>query len=106
VQDEPLGLPNNPLLILLLGNWKQFSRATYLLVLSVLFASYASWSRWRWRAREANSKIVNKGLFWRCYDEFITCPRCSRKHKRGHIGSEDICGKPYLNQEAQNDTTT
>jgi len=53
-----------------------------------------------------SSWVVNKGLFWRCYDEFITCPRCSRKHKRGHIGSEDICGKPYLNQEAQNDTTT
>jgi HNH endonuclease len=47
--------------------------------------------------------VVNKGLFWRCYDEFITCPRCSRKHKRGHIGSNDVCGTPYLNQELQSD---
>ena len=47
--------------------------------------------------------VIKKELFWRCYDEFITCPRCTRKHKRGHIGSEDICGKPYLNQRAQSD---
>jgi hypothetical protein len=50
--------------------------------------------------------VVKKGLYWRCYDEFITCPRCSRKHKRGHTGSEDVCGTPYLNQESQNDPPT
>lgn len=48
--------------------------------------------------------VVKTGLFWRCYDEFIECPRCSRKHKRGHIGRADVCGKPYANQEAQSDT--
>lgn len=47
--------------------------------------------------------VVKKGLFWRCYDEFITWSRCSRRHKRGHIGSIDVCRRPYQNQEAQND---
>jgi hypothetical protein len=45
--------------------------------------------------------VLKKGLFWRCYDEFIICPRCSRTHKRGHVGSEDVCGSPYLNQDAK-----
>lgn len=49
------------------------------------------------------SWVVKKRLFWRCYDEFITCPRCFRRHKRGHIGSTDVCGTPYLNEEAQSD---
>ena len=54
---------------------------------------------------ELSPWVIKKGLFWRCYDEFITCPRCSRTHKRGHVGSKDVCGKPYLNQGAQNDST-
>jgi hypothetical protein len=48
--------------------------------------------------------VVKKGLFWRCYDEFITCPRCARTHKRGHIGSADVCGAPYLDEGSQGDT--
>jgi hypothetical protein len=47
--------------------------------------------------------VVNSGLFWRCYDEIVTCPRCSGRHKRGHVGRQDICGRPYVNQEAQSD---
>lgn len=47
--------------------------------------------------------VVKKGLYWRCYDEFITCPRCARLHKRGHIGSNDVCANPYSNQEAMSD---
>ena len=47
--------------------------------------------------------VVNAGLFWRCYDEIVLCPRCSGRHKRGHIGRVDVCGRPYPNQEAQND---
>ena len=47
--------------------------------------------------------VVRTGLYWKCYDEFITCSRCSKQHKRGHVGREDVCGRPYLNQEAQTD---
>ncbi len=47
--------------------------------------------------------VVSTGLFWRCYDEIIPCPRCSGQHKRGHIGRRDVCGRPYLNQDTQND---
>jgi hypothetical protein len=47
--------------------------------------------------------VINSGLFWRCYDEIVTCPRCSVRHKRGHIGRKDICGRPYFDQEAQSD---
>lgn len=49
------------------------------------------------------SWVIKAGLFWQCYDEVITCPRCFAQHKRGHVGREDVCGKPYLNQEAQVD---
>jgi hypothetical protein len=47
--------------------------------------------------------VINTGLFWRCYDEIITCPRCSGRHKRCHIGRRDFCDRPYLNQETQSD---
>ncbi len=47
--------------------------------------------------------VINKGLFWKCYDEVISCPRCSDQHKRGHIGREGVCGRPYLNQDTQSD---
>ena len=50
-----------------------------------------------------SSWVVNTGLFWRCYDEIVSCPRCSEQHKRGHIGRQEICGRPYLNQESQRD---
>ncbi|HWB04180.1 MAG TPA: hypothetical protein VG796_14225 [Verrucomicrobiales bacterium] len=47
--------------------------------------------------------VVKKGLFWRCYDEITSCPRCQNRHKRGHIGRLQFCGRPYQNQEAQTD---
>jgi hypothetical protein len=47
--------------------------------------------------------VINTGLFFKCYDEIIQCPRCSDRHKRGHIGRQDICGQPYLNQQTQSD---
>jgi hypothetical protein len=47
--------------------------------------------------------VASTGLFWRCYDEIVTCPRCSRRHKRGHVGRADVCGHPYVNQESQTD---
>lgn len=47
--------------------------------------------------------VINAGLFHRCYDEIVSCPRCFGQHKREHIGREDVCGHPYLNQETQSD---
>lgn len=45
---------------------------------------------------ELNPWIIGTGLFWRCYDEKITCPRCGNVHKRGHIGSDRFCSSPFL----------
>ena len=47
--------------------------------------------------------VIEKGLFWRCYDQVVVCPQCSRRHKRGHIGWNGVCGRPSLNQERQSD---
>lgn len=47
--------------------------------------------------------VIKKKLFWKCYDEITSCPRCFTKHARGHIGRLDICLSPYKNQESQND---
>jgi hypothetical protein len=47
--------------------------------------------------------VITSGLYWRCYDEIISCPRCSGQHKRGHIGRENVCGQPYRNQKTQSD---
>jgi hypothetical protein len=47
--------------------------------------------------------VINTGLFWRCYDEAISCRRCSGQHKRGHVGLQGVCGDPYRNQETQTD---
>ncbi|MEI9946432.1 MAG: hypothetical protein WDN26_19705 [Chitinophagaceae bacterium] len=47
--------------------------------------------------------VITTGLFYKCYDEIIICPRCQQKHKRGHVGKIRICGLPYLNQELQTD---
>ena len=47
--------------------------------------------------------VISTGLFWRCYDQIISCPRCSSSHKRGHIGREGICAQPYRNQKKQRD---
>ena len=47
--------------------------------------------------------VINTGLYWKCYDEIVQCPRCSSQHKRGHIGKDGVCGKPYRDQESQTD---
>ena len=47
--------------------------------------------------------VISKGLYWKCYDEIIQCPRCSERHKRGHIGKHGRCLKPYRNQVSQTD---
>ncbi|XXX78716.1 hypothetical protein WMF30_08060 [Sorangium sp. So ce134] len=53
--------------------------------------------------KSLSSWVVNTGLFWRCYDEVISCPRCSEKHERGHVGRQGVCGRPYRSQETQSD---
>ena len=50
-----------------------------------------------------SSWVIEKGLFWRCYDEVVVCTRCSRQHKRGHIGRNGVCSRPYLVQGRQSD---
>jgi len=47
--------------------------------------------------------VITKGLYRKCYDEIVLCPRCSLKHKRGHIGKDGVCEKPYRDQESQTD---
>ncbi|MDD5393606.1 MAG: HNH endonuclease domain-containing protein [Thiothrix sp.] len=47
--------------------------------------------------------VIKKRLYWKCYDEIIKCPRCNEQHKRGHIGRENICLKPYQDQLNQCD---
>lgn len=37
------------------------------------------------------SWVVEKRLYWRCYDEIVECPQCGCKHKRGHVGVPDLC---------------
>ncbi len=48
--------------------------------------------------------VIKTGLYYKCYDETISCPRCKQMHKRGHIGRIGICDLPYVNQELQTDT--
>lgn len=50
-----------------------------------------------------SSWVIKTGLFWRCYDEVVICPRCLAQHKRGHIGRQGVCGKPYIDQQKQTD---
>lgn len=47
--------------------------------------------------------VIRSGLYWKCYDEVIGCPRCSDNHKRGHIGKEGVCGRPFRDQLSQTD---
>jgi len=47
--------------------------------------------------------VIGTGLYWKCYDEVIPCPRCQNLHKRGHIGKIAVCGNPFLNQIQQSD---
>jgi hypothetical protein len=47
--------------------------------------------------------VINTGLYRKCYDERIRCPRCRKKHKRGHIGRKNACDRPYAHQVLQKD---
>jgi len=47
--------------------------------------------------------VIAKRLYWKCYDEITTCPRCLQSHKRGHIGRAQVCGNPYRDQQGQTD---
>lgn len=47
--------------------------------------------------------VIQRGLYWRCYDEIIKCCRCGDSHKRGHVGKLNTCMKPYRDQLAQSD---
>lgn len=48
--------------------------------------------------------VQKAGLYHRCYDEVIQCPRCSEMHKRGYIGRSGSCGQPFSDQGHQVDT--
>jgi 5-methylcytosine-specific restriction endonuclease McrA len=48
--------------------------------------------------------VVRKRLFHRCYDEIVRCPRCREMHRRGYIGREGSCARPYSDQISQVDT--
>ncbi len=50
-----------------------------------------------------HSWVVKTHLFWKCYDEMVSCPRCKQTHKRGHIGKDAVCSNPYKNQLMQVD---
>lgn len=54
-------------------------------------------------ARELSDWVIQAGLYWKCYDEAVMCPRCMNRHKRGHIGRAEVCGRPYLSQERHSD---
>lgn len=47
--------------------------------------------------------VIQAGLYWKCYDELVTCSRCGRLHKRGHVGAVDVCGRPFRDQVNQTD---
>jgi hypothetical protein len=46
---------------------------------------------------------LKKHLYWRCYEQEITCDRCGQTHRRGDVGRTGICAKPFANQEQQAD---
>jgi hypothetical protein len=47
--------------------------------------------------------VITKGLYWRCYDEEITCHRCGSIHAHGQIGKLGVCNVPYQDQRRQTD---
>jgi hypothetical protein len=47
--------------------------------------------------------VITTGLYFKCYDEIVICPRCKHEHKRGHIGKLEVCTNPFRNQELQKD---
>lgn len=53
--------------------------------------------------RDLSPWVITTGLYKKCYDEIVDCPRCAAQHKRGHIGRDGICGRPFRDQESQTD---
>jgi hypothetical protein len=53
---------------------------------------YCYWPRWfpEW--------VIRTGLYYKCYDEIVNCPRCKKEHKRGLIGKLGVCENPFINQ--------
>ena len=54
-------------------------------------------------AKALSDWVKRKGLYWKCYDEIVACPRCGQKHRRGHVGKLGECRAPYQNQHDQHD---
>jgi len=54
-------------------------------------------------SRTLSKWVITAGLYWKCYDEIIECPRCRRMHKRGHVGRAGECDHPYADQSGQTD---
>lgn len=54
-------------------------------------------------SRSLSDWLIQAGLYWKCYDEIVNCPRCAQRHKRGHIGRAEICSSPYVDQVRQTD---
>jgi hypothetical protein len=54
-------------------------------------------------ARALSNWVVRKRLYWKCYDEVVSCPRCGNSHRRGHVGKRDVCERPYKDQVEQHD---
>jgi hypothetical protein len=54
-------------------------------------------------SRMLSNWVITAGLYWKCYDEMIQCPRCNKTHRRGHVGHAGTCGRPYINQVTQTD---
>lgn len=47
---------------------------------------------------ELSDWVTSTGLYHRCYDELVVCPRCHASHKRGHVGRAGLCGMPFDDQ--------
>lgn len=45
--------------------------------------------------------VISSGLYHRCYDEIVKCPRCTEQHKRGHVGRIGLCSFPFTDQVAR-----
>jgi hypothetical protein len=54
-------------------------------------------------SRALSKWVITAGLYWKCYDEIIECPRCTNTHRRGYIGRAGKCGHPYVDQDGQTD---
>lgn len=52
--------------------------------------AYCYWSK------DLSQWVIEKHLYWRCYDEIVECSKCGHQHKRGHIGKKGICGNASL----------